>query len=214
MNIAIKLHQEADYIFKLDEDVFIGKDFFNLMLDGYKKSWEDQLIEPGFCAPVLNVNGITYIDFIKSKNIDIQYQSIFGKLIARCGAVPAHYSPEAAYWLWRHSLPFDENVEFFSNKKFQYYVCGTRFSIGAILLRKNFIQQCGGFSSAWPAGILGVDEDQICRQTVSLSRPMTILTNVLVGHFSFGLQEKFMKSKLQDLSKLDPITFPQKNYEH
>ena len=36
-NLAIVLHKKAEYIFKLDEDVFITKDYFHKMYDAYKK---------------------------------------------------------------------------------------------------------------------------------------------------------------------------------
>jgi hypothetical protein len=212
LNKAIGLHPHADYIFKLDEDIIVGKDFFSLLRQGYDHAWKDSLLEPGFCAPVLNVNGISYRIFLRELSLESRYQKEFGSLVARCGDLPVHNNPVTANWIWENSLPFDKKAEKFSRRTNCYSLCGTRFSIGAILFRRSFIDKAGGFKSAWHSGVLGVDEDMICRDCVSLSRPMYIIENVLAGHFSFYPQEASMRKRLPEMSRLDPATFPAEHY--
>lgn len=212
LNRAIKLHPKADYIFKLDEDIFVGSGFFDLMREGYDKAQQTWSLEPGFCAPALNVNGITYRTLLKKLNLEAEYVQTFGEPIMRCGGLPVHSSPEAALWLWIRSLPFDNNVAKFSRDGFHGSICATRFSIGAILFRREFIDSVFGFKSAWHSGVLGIDEDFLCRDCVSQSRPMYLIENVFAGHFSFYPQESLMRQKLSDLSHIDPITFPAEHY--
>lgn len=212
LNRAIELHPSADYIFKLDEDIVIGEGFFRLLRQGYDCAWENSLLEPGFCAPVLNVNGVSYRSFLRELDLEREYTQEFGQLITRCGDLPVHNKPAAAYWLWRYTLPFDVTAERFARREAHYSVCGTRFSIGAILFRREFIDKVGGFKSAWQSGVLGVDEDVLCRDCVSQSRPMYIIDRVLAGHFSFYLQESMMREKLPELSRLDPTVFPVSHY--
>lgn len=208
LNKAIALHPNADYIYKLDEDIFISSNFFNSLRDGYNQVWQDSMLEPGFCAPLLNVNGISYLEFLRELGLEGEYKECFGKLLVRCSDLPVHNNPDAAWWLWRKTLPFDVIAEKFSKKSNSYSVCSTRFSIGAILFRRKFIDQIRGFKSAWHSGVLGVDEEMLCRDCVSYSRPMYIIESVLAGHFSFYPQEALMKEKLPEMSQLDPITFP------
>jgi len=212
LNKAIKLHSSADYIFKLDEDIVIGKEFFRLLRQGYDHAWKDSMLEPGFCSPVLNVNGISYRHFLRQLGLEQDYEKEFGQLVARCGDLPVHNRPDAAYWLWRNILPFDDTAEKFARLGNHYSVCSTRFSIGAIIFRREFIEKVGGFKSAWHSGVLGVDEDVLCRDCVSQSRPMCIIESVLAGHFSFYPQEALMREKLPELSKLDPNTFPSEHF--
>jgi hypothetical protein len=212
LNKAIEFHPSADYIFKLDEDIIVGKDFFSLLRQGYDYAWKDSLLEPGFCAPVLNVNGISYRHFLRELKLEEEYRQEFGQLIARCDGLPVHSQANTAWWLWRNTLPFNEKAARFAQHETRYSLCGTRFSIGAILFRRSFIEQVGGFKSAWSPGVLGVDEDVLCRDCVSQSRPMYIIENVLSGHFSFYYQESLMREKLPELSALDPETFPAEDF--
>ena len=66
------------------------------------------MLEPGFCAPVLNVNGITYYTFLRTLGLEEEYKSMFGPLVMRCQDVPVHNNPEAAWWIWSKTLPFRE----------------------------------------------------------------------------------------------------------
>ncbi|WP_156458302.1 hypothetical protein [Rhodanobacter sp. Root627] len=212
LNKVIELHPHADYIFKLDEDIVVGKNFFPLLRQGYDHAWKDSLLEPGFCAPVLNVNGISYRIFLRELGLEAIYQEEFGSLVTRCGDLPVHNDPITANWIWEKTLPFDKTAEVFSQHTNCYSLCGTRFSIGAILFRRSFIEEAGWFKSAWHSGVLGVDEDMICRDCVSFSRPMYIIESVLAGHFSFYPQEASMRTKLPEMSRLDPATFPAEHY--
>lgn len=212
LNKAIALHPIADYIYKLDEDIVISSKFFELLRAGYDHAWKNSLLEPGFCAPALNVNGISYRAFLRELGLENEYKKNFGQLFQRCGDLPVHNNPDTCWWLWRNTLPFDEKASLFAKTIDRYSVCNTRFSIGAILFRREFIDKVGGFKSAWHSGVLGVDEDMLCRDCVSHSRPMYIIESVLAGHFSFYPQEALMKEKLPEMSRLDPATFPGSHY--
>lgn len=207
INKAIYLHPNADYIYKLDEDIFISSGFFENLKNGYDYSYKYSLLEPGFVAPVLNLNGVSYSVFLREFNLEAAYREKFGNIIIRCGDLPIHNSPETAWWIWQHTLPFEEKAEKLAENQMSYTICNTRFSIGAILFRREFINNIGGFKSDWHSGVLGVDEDELCRDCISLSRPMYIINTVLAGHFSFYPQEQYMKQKLSEMSSLDPITF-------
>ncbi|MDY6549684.1 glycosyltransferase family protein [Acinetobacter faecalis] len=207
LNQAIRLHPNADYIYKLDEDILISENFFENLKMGYELTSKKSLLEPGFVAPVLNINGISYSIFLKEFGLEKEYQEKFGNIIKRCGDLPVHNNPETAWWIWKNTLPFQEKAKKLSENEFNYSVCSTRFSIGAILFRREFIEQVGGFKSAWHSGVLGVDEDELCRDCTSHSRPIYMIHNTLAGHFSFYPQESYMKTKLSEMSLLDPKVF-------
>ncbi|MCW0202496.1 MAG: hypothetical protein OJI74_11545 [Rhodanobacter thiooxydans] len=211
LNKAVALHPAAKWIYKIDEDVFIADGFFDDLRAGYEYIQSEGLHNPGFCAPLLNVNGISYLTFLERIGATEDYHERFGEIRVSCSGVHAHYDPEAASWLWRRSLPFDPLARRF--RQFEPslvpdpIMIGSRFSIGAILLQRDFLDAIGGFRSTWREGILGVDESALCVACVEQSRPMFYLRNVFAGHFSFFPQERGMMEAWPELEQLDPIAF-------
>lgn len=198
-NLAIAKHTEAKWIYKIDEDVFISENFFEKLLEGYLTVKAEGLYDIGFCAPLLNVNGYSYINFLKIINADDEYKAKFGELKHSCAGAKASYDGEAAKWLWRKSLPFDEVAQYISSKPFQYSISPHRFSIGAILLEREFWEQIGGFRTPFKQGGLGLDESHLCKDCILQSKVMIVLHNVFAGHFSFGPQASAMKEYLPEI---------------
>src|SRR4051794_36212187 len=64
-NIAIREHPGAEWIFKVDEDVFVAAGCFETVREGYGRIVDEGTFKPGFVAPVLNVNGFSYVPFLK-----------------------------------------------------------------------------------------------------------------------------------------------------
>jgi hypothetical protein len=198
-NLAIAKHTQAKWIYKIDEDIFISEDFFEKLLEGYLTIKAEGLYDIGFCAPLLNVNGYSYINFLKLINADDEYKAKFGELKHSCAGAKAFYDGEAAKWLWKKSLPFDEVAQYISSKPFQYSASPHRFSIGAILLEREFWEQIGGFRTPFKQGGLGLDESQLCKDCIQKSRVMIVIHNVFAGHFSFGPQASAMKEYLPEI---------------
>jgi len=198
-NLAIARHPGARWVYKLDEDIVIGDGFFAGLRQAYERVAEEGHYLPGFCAPVLNVNGFSYLRFLQTMGLETAYRARFGELRLSTGEIPATNDGEAALWLWRHSLPFDEVAARFAAQPPGYSTVPHRFSIGAILFEREFWEAFGGLLVRPPAGALGVDETSICRKCVDMSRAMVVAHDVFAGHFSFGAQEAFMREQLEEL---------------
>jgi hypothetical protein len=198
-NLAIAKHPQAKWIYKIDEDVFISENFFEYLLEGYLYVKNEGLYDPGFCAPMLNVNGYSYISFLKAINADEEYKAKFGELKHSCADAKAFYDGEAAKWLWKKSLPFDRVAQFIASQPFQYSASPHRFSIGAILLEREFWELIGGFRTPFKQGGLGLDESHLCKDCILQSRVMIVIHNVFAGHFSFGPQASAMKEYLPEI---------------
>jgi hypothetical protein len=198
-NLAIAKHTQAQWIYKIDEDIFISENFFEKLLEGYLTIKAEKLYDIGFCAPLLNVNGYSYINFLKLINADDEYKAKFGELKYSCADAKAFYDGEAAKWLWKKSLPFDEVAHYIGSKPFQYSTSPHRFSIGAILLERKFWELIGGFRTSFKQGGLGLDEFHLCKDCVQQSKVMIVIHNVFAGHFSFGPQASAMKEYLPEI---------------
>ena len=198
-NLAIAHHPKARWVYKLDEDIVIGEGFFEGLVAAYERVAAEGHYRPGFCAPVLNVNGFSYLRFLQTMDLEAAYRERFGELRLSTGEIPATDDGEAALWLWRHSLPFDEVSARFADQPPGYSTVPHRFSFGAILFERAFWHEFGGLLVRPPAGALGVDETSICRKCVDMSRAMVVAHDVFAGHFSFGAQEAFMREHVEEL---------------
>lgn len=198
-NLAIKLIKKADYFYKIDEDIFIPKDFFDGLFQGLQNVKDEGLYSPGFVAPVLNLNGFSYIQFLESMGLKNEYQKTFGELKRASADIQIHKNPEAAIWIWQRSLPFENISSFFSNLPFSYSVVPHRFSIGAILFERTTWELFGDLKVPIAEMDLGYDEYQICTKCVAKSKVMVVCNNVFAGHFSFYPQEKAMKEYLEKM---------------
>jgi hypothetical protein len=199
-NLAIAKHTEAKWIYKLDEDIFISEGFFDILLEGYLRIKEDGLYEPGFCAPLVNVNGYSYISFLRTLNADDEYRAKFGELKHAGRGIKAQYDGEAAKWLWGKSLPFDYVSHYIKSQPFKYSAVPHRFSIGVILFERDFWEAIGGLRTPLLEGGVGMDEEYLCKDCLEMSRVMLVIHNVFAGHFSFGPQEASMKEYLHEIS--------------
>ncbi len=188
-NLAVRSHPNARWIFKLDEDIVIPEGYFESMLEGFLRARREGPFNPGFCAPLLNVNGFSYVLFLRALGLEEEFRSRFGEPISACIGIPAHYDGKAACWIWEHSLPFDERAAYFSAQPFKWSSVPHRFSIGAILLERGFWKDIGGFKASFANGVLGIEESHLCGACVEGSRPMVVLHNVFAGHLGFRPQE-------------------------
>jgi len=192
-NLAIKLHPRAKYIYKLDEDIFIGKNYFKNMFNTFLKIKKDNKYNFGVLVPVLNVNGVTYIDFLEFVGKADEYRKIFSELKSSCMGIKCHNDPQAAEYLWDNSFPFDQRVkEFEIANKNRYKIVPHRYSIGAIFFERTFFEMMGGFKVA-PEGFMGIEESELCTYCFESSFPMIIACGVFAGHLGFGPQNSKMK---------------------
>jgi hypothetical protein len=198
-NLAISVHPQAEWIYKLDEDIFISEGFFESLLEGYLSIKKEGLYDPGFCAPMINVNGYSYITFLKTIAADQDYEEKFGELKHAANGIKAHHDGEAAKYLWKKSLPFDEVASYISSHPFEYSAAPHRFSIGAILFNREFWESIGGLRTGLKEGGLGLDEEHLCKDCMEMSRPIFVIHNLFAGHFSFGPQERAMKEYLHEI---------------
>jgi len=196
-NIAINLHKNAKFIYKLDEDIFVTKNFFNQLMDTYNKVLEEKKYKPGFVAPLININGYCYRRLLEKFNLLSSFEQKFGTAwYDACVDQKIIKNGDIAKYFWGDNEEIFRNIDALSAKlydrKFEYSVCPIRFSIGAILFPRETWENMHKFSISDDPG-LGADETEICAYTVTESRPIIVSENVLVGHFSYGPQTNDMK---------------------
>ena len=75
-NVAIHLHPQAKYIFKLDEDIFITEHYFANMMKAYEHAKEGDYT-PGVLAPLININGYGHMRILEKLELKQIYKEKF-----------------------------------------------------------------------------------------------------------------------------------------
>jgi len=203
-NIAIMLHDEAEMIYKIDEDIFIGKDYFERMESSYKTIMSNEICRMGFLSPILPVNIYSYIPFLRKMDLEKDFMERFGDEINKMGAWALHNTNEITSYLWDNCLPFDIVYDEIWGNKTTITFSPYRFSIGAILFHRNLWEDMFGFDVG-EEGEMGNDEVHICNHCMEQFLAIYIDTNILAGHFAYGAQTKAMSEYYEKKKKMFEI---------
>lgn len=201
-NIAINHFSNAKYIYKLDEDIFLCQGYFSDLYNAYIEGEMSSHYHVGIVAPLLPLNGFCYIHFLKKVGKLEEFEKKFG--LAKHGSNvddKVMVSPEIAKYLWNLSYEIDNLADRFSSNGLELIPCHCRFSIGAILFKREFWQGMGRFKVG-TGNALGDDEVQMCSYAMTNSKSLIVSGNTLAGHYSFGPQNKVMNKAYQENNML------------
>lgn len=189
-NCAIKEHPNAKWIYKMDEDIFVTKGLSQELYHTFQTVSQEKRHQIGFVAPLMAVNGYGYRKILEYLDCLKEYQELCGDAYYGVGKI--YSAPLAAEFMWNKTLPIDQFAKRLKRKKGNYSICYHRFSIGFILIHRDVWESMGGFCNA-PEGILGVDEENLCKYCMGTFRAIIIAENAFAGHFAYGRQEEAMK---------------------
>lgn len=195
-NTAINLFPNAKYIYKIDEDIFITKNFFKTLKNTYEYVQEEGEYDVGFVAPVLPINGYSHVVLLKKLDLIDYFNENFEKVKYATGDKRMiENSPEVAKFMWGDNgiVPHIDDInEMLQNSPLSYSAVPIRFSIGAILFHRNLWENMQYFKVRFGIG-LGLDERQICTYCMITSKAMIVSENCCVGHLGFQNQNEDMK---------------------
>ena len=196
-NAAISLHERAELIFKMDEDIFITEGVFDTLLKTYQHVQTRGHYNVGFVAPLIPINGYCHIRLLEKLGLLETYEKIFEPVLYGAQSYRMiEKSPDVAKFFWGKGeiIPsIDELNAAFRIQKISYSICSVRFSIGLILFHRNLWQAMGEWHVPEVGSGLGADEEQLCIFCVANSLGMVVSENAVVGHLSFGQQNEAMK---------------------
>ena len=195
-NVAIQLHPNAQYIFKLDEDIFITENYFSRMLETYHDAEKGEYW-PGIMAPIIPVNGYGHMRVLEKLGLKELYRMKFQEPKYMAGNERMiESSPEAAKFFWGEGgfVPsVDEMNDLFWSSRHEVRVCPIRFSIGAILFERSLWEDMKYFKVNRKGNGMGEDEKELCSFCCLKSRPIMVSENIVVGHLGFGSQNAAMR---------------------
>ena len=195
-NMAVRLFSQAEWIYKLDEDMFLTEGCFEKVMGAYLFAQAEMRYEIGLAAPLIPLNGYGYVRLLERLGMISEYDERFER--ALCGGNckrKIECDDEAAAFMWglTGAIPqLDELSRLLGREKGKYSLCNVRFSIGFILYRRSFWENFGGFDVS--GGVdLGGDEDKMGKSCMNDSYAIVVAEDIAVGHFSFGKQTGHMR---------------------
>lgn len=189
-NKVIELHPAAEYIFKMDEDMFIGAGFFERMIQEYHRIEREGEYKIGFVVPVIPLNCCGYVSYLKLSGSKEAYEQRFGRAY-RCGFSAVFNVEETAEFLWDTVGTFDVMAhKFLQNEGYQ--ILNSYFNIGCILFSRNRWLMMGKWPEKPGESGMGTDEAYIYQDNVENSLSIYEVQGVLAGHLAFGHQKRRM----------------------
>ena len=194
-NVIMRLFNQAEYIFKLDEDIYLPEGYFTDMIAAYDRIEKESPGIIGYTCPVLPLGFYGMHDFLIENNCLDEYEEKFGKhYVGGRAANPVFKTPCGIdEFIWEKMGVFDECAKKYSERPFTYEACATRSGIAAILFKRAFWDEIGGLKNNHSIGVGDAgDEGQITAYCALQSKMMYCVNNILVGHFAFGGSEPAM----------------------
>lgn len=197
LNMAISLMSEAEYIYKLDEDMFITKEFFESVRNKYFQIENEEKYVISFAAPLIPVNTYGYVRLLEIFHREEEWQKKFGTITYSNGL--DHHceilkDPESARFMWGECREF-QDIDLLSEKlaarSNAYSICPIRFSIGAIFFKRDYWNDMGMLDVS-EGNNLGYDEYQMCTYGMDHGMVIAVDENCAVGHLAYGPQTKKM----------------------
>lgn len=201
-NLAIELHPSAKWIFKLDEDMFLPKTYFEPLIETYNLVKNESFYEPAFISPLINVSCYGHIRLLEKCNLLEDFRTTGLTSMKITDGIHHNKAvlenPKVAKYLWGASQPklrdMDALTERFMRDPLSFTICATRYSIGAILFTRKAWEEFGKFPLTFVGSEygLGDDEEHICHYACFTGRGMVVSENIVVGHLGYGPQTKDM----------------------
>ncbi len=188
-NLAIELHPKADYIFKIDEDIFIGKDFFRYMIQEFHKIEKTGAYRIGFAVPVIPINCCGHVFYLDAIGKRAEFEEQFGRTyICHFSNV---YAEEVAEYLWDTIDDFDIMAgRFLENSKND--ILNAYFNIGCIMFTRERWYMMGKWPEQPGTDGMGADERFIYKDNWEKEMAIYEIRSVLAGHLAFKPQKERM----------------------
>ena len=205
-NECIAYHKNAEYIFKIDEDIFVTKNSFSNLFEEFKLLETSSNYVPGAIVPMININANCLPDLLKLTCHYNSYYNRFGRPYVSDGRTHHNditFNAEISKWIWSNIDIDDDNIihnnismclndDVIDTTYKRVSIIGTRFSIGMILFKRDVWENMGMFPYTPNDELeykrigLGEDEKALCTYCMLKARPIFMLNNTLVGHLSYG----------------------------
>ncbi|MEZ5856455.1 MAG: hypothetical protein R3D67_17535 [Hyphomicrobiaceae bacterium] len=207
-NICFWLHQEAQLIVKIDEDMILPPNAIADLVQRYQAISAGSEITPGVVAPMVPLDGLSYRYLLQSLNLLKAFELRFGKAMLHAEDSVISRNIEAAIWIWENTSPLGRTANLLAEMPEHLIYAPIVLNPGMIVFERSFWDDMGYLPVFRRRLIFGqdsiaTDRHFISSRAVTMSRPVVITSHVLVDRFSFSAQYQKMLKLFQE----NPETF-------
>ncbi len=195
-NIAIALFKHCEWIYKMDEDIFLTKKCLKKLQDAYLYAEKNLPYHMSVIAPLIPLNEAGCRRVLEKYGCLTDFENRFGRLFFGGDGVIIN-TPEIAPYMWGKDskIPDIDKMSLEAEDKVE--VCAGNFNIGMILFKRNFWKSIHGLQF-YGGSDFAIDEKQINECCCTYLAPLLVAHSVVVGHFSFGAQQEIMREYLME----------------
>ena len=190
-NLAIHLHRNAEWIAKMDEDIYLTEGTFEVLEDTYLEVEKKSRYLVGFVSPLIQVNTYGYVRILDITGKRDEWEQRFEKVKITDGLnhhLRITEEPRAVEYLWS-IFDIDAYSKEHRGKEITYSICPARYSIGMIFYKKETWIDMKFFPDA-KGNNLGMDEEWFCNYCMMHAKAIVVAENVAVGHLGYKEQKK------------------------
>lgn len=189
-NLAIMLHPQAQFLFKMDEDIFITEGVFNTLMKTADYVQKHRHYNVGFVAPLIPINPYGYVRLLEKLGLIETYEKMFGPVYygVNNGMITTNLDVAKFFWGEGGFVPsIDKMNSAFQIQKMSYSICSIRFAIGMIMFHRDLWISMNGLKMLSEGDNYGpgLDEWVICQFCVMEALAMVVAENAVVGHLCF-----------------------------
>ena len=197
-NLMMASFSEKEYIYKMDEDVYVTENCFNKMFNCLDRAQKSGELNVGYVTPIIPLSSSSYI-FLEEFGLVEKYKKTFKRKLYYGGDLS---SPEIRsdsnfshfYWSIDNIDMLSQRAENNGGNKFR--VIAGRHAICFILFSREFFNSMGGFDLGELEGIgydwKDGDEFQIMQHCINFGYYGLMTLDSVCGHFCYAKQEKDM----------------------
>ncbi len=189
-NLVISLHPNAEWIFKMDEDIYLTKGCFEDLINSYNKVDAEGKYKVGIVGPMipLHTTGMYFLDRFGFRD---EYEKKFGRLCAGGRWNNKEYATngEIPKWLWMKE-GIDELNKIAAEMDQEIAISPIKYAICFVLFKRSLWNLMDGFEVHREWNSLGVrgDEGQIANAVLQNCLASVVSLNCVVGHFAYPNQ--------------------------
>ncbi len=200
-NICYSLHEDAEIIVKIDEDMFLLPGSIEALVDRYQSIRNEGIVRPGVLAPLVPIDGHCYRYFLEALNLLDGFELLFGKARMHAQDSAVVTSSEAALWIWQQTSPLSYAAEALAELPEKLLYVPIVLNTGMIVFERSFWEAVGYLPVYRRRLVFGkntniTDSEYICSRAMMLSRPVIMTSHVVAGRFSHEAQYKDMREQL------------------
>lgn len=197
-NIMMKIYNDVEYVFKMDEDIYLTEGAFEGLESCYHKLEKERRYEIGMVGAFIPINSFCIYKFLNEVGKYDDFVEKYGWINDGCMYdEQLRRKPGINAYIWNETGDIDAFARNHRSMEPGVYDVNVRYMIGFVLYKRSLWESIGGLRvmAGKGSGDEG-DEGQFLSHCFLTSKAVFVAKNVVVGHFSYGgAEEEVMRVK-------------------